>query len=72
MEDFRNSYSTPPTIDYQELKKWRYVTPHRALPYPYVEIEQGLFLIGDGFLSPDALGPVKSALALSEKLNLAF
>lgn len=72
MEEFRSSFTTPPAIEYQELKKWRYVTPERSLPTPFAEVAPGLYLIGDGFISPDAQGAVQSSLALSKKLNLAF
>jgi renalase len=72
VEDFKKCFSSPPTIEYQELKKWRYVTPEKSLPIPFLELNQSLFLIGDSFITPDARGSVYSALALAEKLNLAF
>jgi predicted NAD/FAD-dependent oxidoreductase len=72
VKNFENSFSVPPMIEYKELKKWRYVTPRQTVPFPFAEPVPGLFLIGDGFVYPDARGSVFSALSLSEKLNLAF
>jgi len=66
---FKNSFTSEPRIQYSELKKWRYVTPTSALPYPYLEVQENLFLIGDAFHHPDARGSILGALLLAEKLS---
>ena len=66
---FKNAFSREPNIEYSELKKWRYVTPTTALPYPYLEVQENFFLIGDAFQHSDARGSLLGALLLAEKLN---
>jgi renalase len=65
---FMQSVETPPSIRHIELKKWRYVTPHRALPYNYIQVRDDLYLIGDGFFYPDIRGSISSAKSLVTKL----
>ncbi len=68
IEGFKSSFKAPPQMRSAELKKWRYVVPHFSLPHSFEEVDQGLFLIGDSFLAPDASGAIQSALALAAKL----
>jgi renalase len=67
--NFLAAYTKKPVIDYSELKKWRYVTPTTSLPYPYLEVQENLFLIGDAFHHPDVRGSILGALLLAEKLS---
>lgn len=52
------------TLAHQEVKKWRYSTPERAHEMPYLEAAPGLFLCGDGFLTPNVDGALLSAQTL--------
>jgi hypothetical protein len=65
--NFLATYSNQPVIEYRELKKWRYVTPTTSLPYPFLEVQENLFLVGDAFSSPDVRGSILGALLLAEK-----
>ncbi len=66
---FKKGFSTNIEIEYQELKKWRYVNPLSPLPCPYIEVAPGLFITGDAFLYPDVRGSLHGAIHLAEKLN---
>lgn len=50
------------------LKKWRYATPYLALLDPFLEIIPGLYLIGDSFIEPSAVGALNSSEALATHL----
>lgn len=63
---FRSLYEN---VSHIELKRWRYATPQSTIPRSYLEVADGLFLIGDSFLYPDVRGSILSAEALAEKLN---
>jgi predicted NAD/FAD-dependent oxidoreductase len=67
--NFLGSYSNKPVIEYSEVKKWRYVTPTTTLPYPFLEVQENLFLVGDAFHHPDIRGSILGALVLAEKLS---
>lgn len=65
---FKGHLVTPENIRHQEIKKWRYVTPKKALQMPYAEVQKDLFLIGDAFQNSNALGALESAEALAKIL----
>ncbi len=67
--EFLASFSTPPEITFQELKKWRYVLPKTHLSVPYVEVSESLWLTGDSFRYADARGAIVGAKILADKLN---
>ncbi len=67
--EFLISFSTPPDITYQELKKWRYVLPKTHLSVPFAEVSESLWLTGDSFRYGDARGAIVGAELLAEKLN---
>jgi predicted NAD/FAD-dependent oxidoreductase len=69
IREFKKGFSSNIEIEYQELKKWRYVTPLSSLPCPYTEVASGLFITGDAFLYPDVRGSLHGAFHLAEKLN---
>jgi len=71
VDEFKKGFSLNVNIDYQELKKWRYVSPLSSLPYPYIELDRGLYLTGDSFLYPDVRGSILGATLLAEKLKLS-
>jgi renalase len=68
LELFVQAFNAPPLIRYSELKKWRYVVAEKSLTESYLELQPHLFLAGDAFLSKDAGGAIRSALALADKL----
>jgi renalase len=68
-EHFLQGFSVKHDIEYQELKKWKYVLPKSSLPYPYSEVQDHLYLTGDAFLYPDARGSIWGAKLLAEKLS---
>jgi renalase len=68
-EKFLESFSSPPSIQVKDLKKWKYVLPYKALPYPFLQVENNLYLIGDSFLANDMRGALKSAEELSKVIN---
>jgi len=51
-------------VSFAELKKWRYSTPARSHECAYLEAAEGLYLAGDGFLTPDLNGALGSAKTL--------
>lgn len=65
---FHECFIQAPVITHRELKKWRYVTPTNVIQSPYLEIQNNLYLIGDGFLFPDIRGALLSAQGLGENL----
>lgn len=66
---FSECFEEKPVITHSELKKWRYVVPNNVLPHPYLEVQDALYLIGDGFLYPDVRGALLSAKGLAENLD---
>lgn len=62
-------FSFEQNVEHLEVKKWKYVLPLSSLPYPYLEVQDRLFLTGDAFLYPDVRGSIMGAKALSEKLS---
>ncbi len=65
---FTKSCESVPKIVQAELKKWRYLTPNSVISCPYLQVQEGIYIIGDGFLYPDVRGALLSAKGLSEKL----
>lgn len=55
-------------IRHRELKRWRYAFPKKAHPFPFIEVQKDLFLIGDSFLYPDIRGAILSAESLANHL----
>lgn len=66
---FSDCFDVKPLITHSELKKWRYVVPTTVLASPFHEVQDALYLIGDGFLYPDARGALLSAKGLAENLD---
>jgi hypothetical protein len=59
----KEAYPTA-VIGFSELKKWRYSTPMCSLGRAYLEAAPGLYLAGDGFITPDVSGAIASAKTL--------
>ncbi len=56
-------------LKHAELKKWRYSRARLAHELPYLEAAPGLFLFGDGFLTPTVAGAIRSAQELARRLS---
>ncbi len=67
-----HEFSESIQIELSQLKKWRYCLPTYILSSPFLQIHQGLYLLGDAFGGPSIFGARRSALAAAESLkNLA-
>lgn len=69
LESLLKGYSFEQNVEHLEVKKWKYVLPQTSLPYPFLEVQNHLYLTGDAFLYPDVRGSILGAKALGEKLS---
>lgn len=68
IQKFEACFDQRPELSEVQVKRWKYRTPKDVLHQDYLDLSQGLFLIGDAFMFPDVRGSIHSALAASRTL----